>query len=1053
MRKLLLVLVSTILLISFCYAQSSFGLQYSRAFGNTWVDRGLSLKRTPDGGSMAIGESSSYNGGDVTDNHGGTDIWVVKLNENGILEWKKSYGGSNTDLYRGSIQYPDGSTIIFSQSLSNDGDVTGNHGGGDIWAFKIDGSGSIIWKRSLGGSLAEEFRYADTTSDGGCIVAGYTTSNDGDVSGNHGGEDIWIVKLSTSGSINFQKCLGGTSTDRPRFVMNVPGNNFVMVGSTGAGNGDVTGWHGSNDVWVVKFGSTGNIIWQKALGGTLSDTGYRGVLSDNGSITVMGNTISVDGDVTGRNNNSTTYADVWIVNLDFANGNINWQKAIGGSNGEIPVQLLKNSDGSFLVLSNTQSGDGESVTNHHAGSSDILLTTINSNGSVMWAKCYGGSKEENIYDVLYERESNSYVIAASTDSQNGDVTGLHPHIQPDTSDHVDAWVMLVDHTGAIQWQRCFGGSGEDFLYSIQKAVNNEYYLTGESWSLDGDLPNRNSANWFDLWMAKIGFVNVIKGTVYLDANNNGIKDPGEVFFTDAVVETRKVDPVRISVPGSGFFIHEVDTGHFVTSVVPNQPYFTVVPPQATSDFSTYFNKDSFSFAVQVLPNKKDLMISAFALTASRPGFPTTYKLFYKNAGTIALPSFTVDFIKDHRLNFLSASPGISSSIADTLVWNFNHQLNPGDTGSILMQFSIPPPPTVKINDTLTSYAVIKPVDNDETPNNNFSYIVRIATGAYDPNEKTESNGGIIPSSFITNNYSLQFTVRFQNTGTDTAFNLYVRDTLDPKLNWSTLEMVTASHPYVVSIENGNQLTWQFNNINLPDSNNNEPASHGYIVYRVRPNNNVNEGDVINNTASIYFDYNVPVATNTSTTLVAGEPVVLPVSLLDFTGQATGNAVLLNWKTGDASDFNRFEIERSFDGRNYNSVGIRSGTTRRYSFEDDLSRTLPQVVFYRLKMIDNNGTFTYSRVLVFRMNAGKSSLLVYPNPAKSDAFVVFNSLTDGKAEVRITDVTGKLIHKVYADVKKGNSVLSLDVSALAKGTYLVHITMSGVTKSSKLIIGE
>jgi uncharacterized repeat protein (TIGR01451 family) len=1055
MRKLLLVLVSAIFFTSFSYSQSSLGLQYSRNFGNTFIDRGLAVKRTPDGGSMAIGESNSQNGGDVTDNHGLNDIWVVKLNADGLLQWKKSYGGSSNDLYRGSIQNSDGSTVIFSQSLSNNGDVTGNHGGGDIWAFKIDGSGTVIWKRSLGGSQLDEFRYADTTADGGCIIAGYTSSNDGDVSGNHGSEDIWIVKLSSSGTIDFQKCLGGTGLERPRFIMTVPGNNYVMVGSTASGDGDVTGWHANNDLWVMRLGPTGNILWQKALGGSQSDTGFKGVLGDNGTLTVLANTSSVDGDVIGRNNNSTTLTDVWVVNLSFVDGSLNWQKPIGGSRQDVPVHILKNSDGSFLVLANSESGDGESATNHHAATYDILLTRLNANGSIAWSKCYGGSLDENVNDVFHERESDSYILAGTANSHDGDVTGYHVPRSTDTTDYVDAWILKVDHLGALQWQRCVGGSRPDVLYSIQRAATNQYYLVGETESFDGDIPKRNNLNYIDLWSVKIGFVNEVKGTVYLDANNNGIKDPGESIFTDAVVETRKGDVVKTSVPGSGLFIHEVDTGHYVTRVIPDKPYFTVVPSQATSDFTTYFNKDSFSFAVQVVPNKKDLTISSIALTNSRPGFPTSYKVFYKNAGTAPFPTFTVDFIKDHRLNFLSASRAVSSSEADTLKWNFTQQLNPGDTGSIVIQFAVPPPPAVNINDTLVSYAVIEPNDDDETPNNNLSVLKQRVTGSFDPNDKTESNGGIIPSSFIANNYSLQYTIRFQNTGTDTAFNVAVRDTLDAQLDWRTLEVVTASHPYLLSINNGNELTWQFNNINLPDSNINEPLSHGYIVFRIEPKNTVAVNDQIPNTASVYFDYNLPVLTNNASTLVQDNFSVLPVKLLSFNGRMLDKKVRLYWKAADAGEVKTFEVERSTDGRNFSKVGSRSAmtATAEYSFDDEVSVISSSIFFYRLKMVNKAGSSLYSEIIVFRdQKKNKGEMLFFPNPVHHEGFVSFFSAANGRAELQVIDISGRPVLTQYNEVFTGSNVISVkNLINLNAGVYTIKLNNGGQSYIARIIV--
>ena len=1045
MKKLLLVLLPALLLNHYSNAQSKLGLRYSRTFGNTGTDKGLSVKRTIDGGSIAIGQSSAPNGGDVNGNHGGLDIWVIKTSATGIVEWKRNYGGSNNDAYRGSLQYADGSFVIFSQSASNNSDVSGNHGSNDIWAFKIDALGSVVWQRSLGGSAAEEFRYADTTADGGCIIAGYTSSNDGDVSGNHGGEDIWIVKLSSTGTVDFQKCLGGSATDRPRFIMPAPGNNFIMVGSAASGDGDVTGWHGNKDVWVVRLGSSGNIIWQKALGGTQSDTGFKGVLADNGSLTVMGNTLSVDGDVQGRNNNSTVYTDVWIINLAFTDGSINWQKPLGGLSQDAPVNLLKNSDGSFLVLANTQSGEGEAVTNHHPGTTDILLARLNANGSVAWSKCYGGSKEENISDIFHEKATDDYIITGTANSVDGDVTGFHapvPEAQWDTVDYVDAWVLKVDKGGVLQWQRCIGGTKEDFLYSVQKASNNEYYLTGETWSLNGDIPKRNTANYFDLWIVRIGFVNVIKGTVFLDANGNGTKDPDESYFTNAVVESRKGNEVKASVPGTGLFINEVDTGQYTTTVIPGAPYFNVVPAQATSNFGTYFNSDSFSFAVQPIPNKKDLEISAIAVTPSRPGFSTTYRLFYKNAGTVAFPAFSIAFKKDSRINLANAVPVITTSNGDTLKWDLTN-LNPGDTGSIMLQFNVAAPPAVNVGDTLVSTAIIGPADADETPQNDTAVLKQRVVGSFDPNDKTESNAGIIPSSFIAGNYSLQYTIRFQNTGTDTAFNVSVRDTLDAQLDWSTLEMVTASHPYLLTIDNNNQLTWQFNNIALPDSNVNEPLSHGYIVFRIQPANTVAVNDRIPNTASVYFDYNLPVMTNNASTLVQDNFSVLPMMLITFSGRLLDKKVHLYWKAEDASEVKNFEVERSTDGRNFSKVGTRApagSAVAEYSFDDEVSTLSSEKIFYRLRIVNKAGGFSYSEIIILKdRRTNRGEMLFFPNPARHEGFVSFYSVGNGTAMLQVIDVSGRPVLHQYNEVFTGSNVISVkNLIRLKAGVYMIKL---------------
>src|SRR5262249_39704693 len=201
---------------------------------------------------------------------------------------------------------------------------------------------------------------------------------------------------------------------------------------------------------------------------------------------------------------------------------------------------------------------------------------------------------------------------------------------------------------------------------------------------------------------------------------------------------------------------------------------------------------------------------------------------------------------------------------------------------------------------------IDPGAIDITPKDDTTFIKQVVVGSYDPNDKTEANAGIITPEQVTNGDPLNYLIRFQNTGTDTAFNVTVRDTLESRLDWSSLQMISASYDYQLFIEVGNKLTWQFYNIKLPYT---EPASHGYIAYRIKPKSTVLAGDVINNTAGIYFDYNLPVATNTQQTLVfLLSP--LPVTLLSFQATLDGAVVNVSWTTSQEDKLKQYEVQRS-----------------------------------------------------------------------------------------------------------------------------------------------
>ncbi|HET6766416.1 MAG TPA: IPT/TIG domain-containing protein, partial [Chitinophagaceae bacterium] len=313
----------------------------------------------------------------------------------------------------------------------------------------------------------------------------------------------------------------------------------------------------------------------------------------------------------------------------------------------------------------------------------------------------------------------------------------------------------------------------------------------------------------------------------------------------------------------------------------------------TVSLPNYFDTAQINFTVQPIPGQRDLTISTFSLNPARPGFNHSYKLVYKNIGTDVVSSGAVLFKKDSRLNFVSANPPISSSNGDTLKWNYA-DFNPSDSASITINFQVPAPPAVNINDTLNSLAVITPVDGDLTPFDDTVIIKQRVVGSYDPNDKNENFNRLITLADIAKGSFINYIVRFQNTGTDTAFDVTVRDTLDSKLDWNSFEMMASSHSYQLSINNKSNLSWKFSDIKLVDSLRNEPRSHGFIAYRIKALNTLTIDDTIPNAASIYFDFNLPVRTNITKTVVSNPASIIPPTITSFTptGGGSGTSVTI-----------------------------------------------------------------------------------------------------------------------------------------------------------------
>lgn len=191
--KMKLVMLLLFLSHTGLYAQT-FSTLWQKSLGGSGAERVASVKKTADGGYIAAGYSESKNG-DVSGNHGAIDAWIVKLSNAGAIEWQKSLGGTGGDRAKSIVQTADGGYIVAGASLSNDGDVSGNHGGSDMWIVKLSNDGAIEWQKSLGGT-GLDYDASVIPISTGYMIAGTSSSNDGDVSGNHGNADFWVMNLS-----------------------------------------------------------------------------------------------------------------------------------------------------------------------------------------------------------------------------------------------------------------------------------------------------------------------------------------------------------------------------------------------------------------------------------------------------------------------------------------------------------------------------------------------------------------------------------------------------------------------------------------------------------------------------------------------------------------------------------------------------------------------------------------------------------------------------------------------------------------------------------------
>lgn len=409
--KYIILFIITLIFCGYVSKAQAPEIQWQRAIGGSEGDQAISIRQTSDGGFIAAGNTSSIDG-DVFGNHGVTtaDIWIVKYDLSGNIQWQKLYGGTATEVANSIELTTDGGYIVAGFAISDDGDVTGNDGGLDLWVVKMDSAGTMEWQKTYGGHGGEYGECIRQTTDGGYIIASTTTSSDGDVTGFHGQYDFWIIKISAAGDLIWQKALGGSDDDQAKSVIEMADGSFMATGWTSSGDGDVTDMKGCYDGWLVKLSSTGELLWQQTFGGSICDNGLSIAKTSDGGFIVAGSTSSPTQGYHG-------YQDFWLIKFT-ATGYEQWQRAYGGMGLDEANSVQQTIDGGYILAGFTYSSDGDVVVNHGTGDGWIVKT--NSQGIMQWQKPVGGTDPEELF-CIEQSTDGGFIVAGMSQSDNGDL--------------------------------------------------------------------------------------------------------------------------------------------------------------------------------------------------------------------------------------------------------------------------------------------------------------------------------------------------------------------------------------------------------------------------------------------------------------------------------------------------------------------------------------------------------------------------------------------------------------------------------------------------------
>ncbi|MBK8557425.1 MAG: T9SS type A sorting domain-containing protein [Lewinellaceae bacterium] len=507
--------------------------------------------------------------------------------------WQKTFGGTADD-YAYCIKAVTGGYILAGYTNSNDGDVSGNYGSCDYWIVKTNTDGDILWKKTLGGTGCEAAKSIAETTDGGYVVVGWSTSADGDVGNNYGGADLWAVKLNSAGVIQWERSIGGAGQDYAESVVATADGGYILAGyvqdlSTG----------GFTDGLVTKFTPNGNVEWFKILGGSSSDKLSSIQTTDDGGYIVAGRSASNDGDVSGNHGNF----DVWVVKLN-STGNVQWQKSFGGSQDDSASDIQTTIEGGYIVAGYTESNNGDVTYNQ--GNADYWIIKISASGSLQWQRTMGGSSFDSAASIKQTDDDLGFVISGITLSNNGNVTGHHGNY--------DNWLVKIDVQGTFMWQKCLGGSGDDAGLSIESFALGRMVVAGYTLSNNGDVSGNHGAT--DFWVVKLGQAPAN------DSPCNPISIPAngtvQAGYTN-IAATAYTSENLFAPPNNGDCINSWCEAP-VNSIT-NSVWFTfVAPPSGAVEISTC-NMADFDTQIAVVTTTSCSNFSAFTLLAANDDGP------------------------------------------------------------------------------------------------------------------------------------------------------------------------------------------------------------------------------------------------------------------------------------------------------------------------------------------------------------------------------------------------------------------------------------------------
>ena len=922
-------------------------------------------------------------------------------------------------------------------NLNSGGNVNG-------WVQKLNSDGTLGWAGQIGNSqTANDFvrPFGLTVSDSGYIYIGGYYQNNVDFDPGPGTNflnawtpELFVLKLDTSGqfhwvyttrAVGFNPAFSGWSVDTdPQGNVLVAGliNDSVDV-DPGPGTQVLEVLGGGYNTVVIKLDPTGGLIWGRSYGDGGQVQGTALAVDGQGN-TYTGGTFSGTADMDpGVGVNTMTSnggQDIFVHKLDV-NGNLQWVKQIGGATQDKVTKLAITSSGEIVA-----SGLYSSVVDFDPGPGVTTLTTqglipsyyngfvlkLDAMGTFVWVRGIDASLTGGLRDIAVG--PNDWIYACG---EGSDTLDLDPGLGNDLAitQGQDPYFIVLDDNGIYRAGHAMEApsTASEIAWTID--VNSqEEFVVGGIFSMGMDF---NPGPAVDT-IAVPGFgTDLFLATYSLDSCAQ------LVLLVDSITDPTCADPGYLSFqPAGGIPPYTISWASFPT----NTDTFATLP---TSGFQQVSLTDAQGCVElrnilvngPLFPSGLDVGVGIFG-QVSPPGFTWPLQLNAYNNGCVPANG-QLCLVLTPLVNYVSASPAPSQINGDTLLWDLGGMTS--DSAALLPVVTLQTDSNAVMGETACFELKTLGLSGDIDTTNNSHYFCQPITNSFDPNDKQVLPQGECDDNYIIPTQRLTYTIRFQNTGTAPAVNVYLLDTLSQDLDMSSLRVVGQSHPGLLTDSlSGNVVRFSFDNIQLPDSMSDPAGSQGYVTFEISPVSGLPDGTQIENRAGIYFDFNDPIITNT-----VMNTVISTIPLPDLTVIQSG-----------------FELLSVQPNATYQWINCGTGQPVPGATFQFYSPHVNGSYAVEITLGGCTGTSECTQIILGVDEVPDLGLVVYPNPAERSCRVSWNQ-TLSPPNMKIYDLSGKVWREEVLE-GMGEQMLSLDLPA---GIYQVELQADGMRERTKLVI--